>query len=48
MDPANFEKADPYKTPKNIIPEWYFLLFYTILKSVPYKKLLALLLCFVP
>jgi len=37
MHPANFEKADPYKTPKNIVPEWYFLPFYTILKSIPYK-----------
>ena len=37
MHSANFEKADPYKTPKNIVPEWYFLPFYTILKSIPYK-----------
>ena len=37
MHPANFEKANPYKPHKNIVPEWYFLPFYTILKSIPYK-----------
>jgi len=29
--------ANPFVTPKNIVPEWYFLPFYTILKSIPNK-----------
>ena len=35
--PDNFELANPLKTPVHIIPEWYFLPFYTILRSVPQK-----------
>ena len=31
------------KTPRHIIPEWYFLPFYAILKLVPYKTLGILL-----
>ena len=38
MHPANFEQANPFVTPKNIVPEWYFLPFYTILKSIPDKE----------
>ena len=37
MHPANYEMANPFVTPKNIVPEWYFLPFYTILKSIPNK-----------
>ena len=37
MHPANYELANPFVTPKNIVPEWYFLPFYTILKSIPDK-----------
>lgn len=37
MHPANYERANPFLTPKNIVPEWYFLPFYTILKSIPNK-----------
>ena len=37
MHPANYERANPFVTPKNIVPEWYFLPFYTILKSIPNK-----------
>lgn len=37
MHPANYEKANPMVTPKNIVPEWYFLPFYTVLKSIPSK-----------
>jgi ubiquinol-cytochrome c reductase cytochrome b subunit len=34
-DPDNFVQANPLKTPSSIEPEWYFLPFYAILRSVP-------------
>ena len=37
--PDNFEQANPLKTPVHIMPEWYFLPFYTILRSIPQKTL---------
>ncbi len=33
----NYIKADPLKTPAHIVPEWYFLPFYAILRAVPDK-----------
>ena len=27
-----------FLTPKNIVPEWYFLPYYTVLKSIPNKE----------
>jgi ubiquinol-cytochrome c reductase cytochrome b subunit len=36
-DPANFIPANPLATPAHIEPEWYFLPFYAILRSVPNK-----------
>jgi ubiquinol-cytochrome c reductase cytochrome b subunit len=41
----NYIEADPLVTPPHIVPEWYFLPFYAILRSVPNKLLgvLALL-----
>lgn len=35
--PDNYLKADPLVTPKHIVPEWYFLPFYAILRAVPNK-----------
>lgn len=35
--PDNYIKADPMKTPLHIVPEWYFLPFYAILRSIPNK-----------
>jgi ubiquinol-cytochrome c reductase cytochrome b subunit len=35
--PDNFIQANPLYTPKHIVPEWYFLPFYAILRSVPDK-----------
>ena len=35
--PDNYIKADPLITPKHIVPEWYFLPFYAILRSIPNK-----------
>ena len=35
--PDQFKPADPLQTPANIVPEWYFLPFYAILRSVPDK-----------
>jgi len=36
-DPNNFIPANPLQTPNDIVPEWYFLPFYAILRSVPDK-----------
>ena len=35
--PDNFIPANPLVTPAHIVPEWYFLPFYAILRSVPNK-----------
>jgi len=35
--PDNYIPADPLVTPAHIVPEWYFLPFYAILKGVPDK-----------
>ena len=35
--PDNFIPANPAVTPAHIVPEWYFLPFYAILRSVPNK-----------
>jgi ubiquinol-cytochrome c reductase cytochrome b subunit len=35
--PDNFIEANPLFTPKHIVPEWYFLPFYAILRSIPDK-----------
>nr|AXS65086.1 cytochrome b [Elateroidea sp. 2 KM-2017] len=36
-DPENFIPANPLKTPPHIKPEWYFLMSYSILRSIPNK-----------
>lgn len=36
-EPDNYIPADPLVTPAHIVPEWYFLPFYAILRSVPSK-----------
>ncbi|CAN0566842.1 unnamed protein product [Ectocarpus sp. 12 AP-2014] len=36
-DPDNYLEADPYGTPAHIVPEWYFLPFYAILRVIPNK-----------
>ena len=33
----NYLMADPLKTPEHIVPEWYFLPYYAILRAVPSK-----------
>jgi len=35
--PDNYIPANPLVTPNHIVPEWYFLPFYAILRSVPSK-----------
>ena len=35
--PDNYIPADPMATPAHIVPEWYFLPFYAILRSIPDK-----------
>jgi ubiquinol-cytochrome c reductase cytochrome b subunit len=37
--PDNYIEANPLKTPAHIVPEWYFLPFYAILRSIPNKLL---------
>jgi ubiquinol-cytochrome c reductase cytochrome b subunit len=53
-DPENFILANPLVTPTHIVPEWYFLFAYAILRSIPNKilgvifLLLSLLILFFP
>ena len=35
--PDNYIQADPLKTPAHVVPEWYYLPFYAILRSIPDK-----------
>ena len=37
--PDNYIPADPLVTPEHIVPEWYFLPFYAILRAIPFKLL---------
>ncbi|MBM86182.1 MAG: cytochrome b [Rhodospirillaceae bacterium] len=37
--PDNYIPANPMVTPANIVPEWYFLPFYAILRAIPDKLL---------
>ena len=39
LEYANFEQADPLKTPEHIAPVWYFTPFYSVLRAVPDKFL---------
>ncbi|NWH07756.1 MAG: cytochrome b N-terminal domain-containing protein [Alphaproteobacteria bacterium] len=43
--PDNYVEANPLVTPAHIVPEWYFLPFYAILRAVP-DKLTGVLLMF--
>jgi quinol-cytochrome oxidoreductase complex cytochrome b subunit len=54
-DADNYIPANPLQTPPHIVPEWYLLPFYAILRSIPNKLLgviamfgSILLLCFLP
>lgn len=53
-DPENFILANPIITPTHIVPEWYFLFAYAILRSIPNKLLgvifliLSILILFLP
>ncbi len=37
LEPINSEPANPFVTPIHIVPEWYYLPFYAILRSIPHK-----------
>lgn len=37
--PDNYITANPMQTPPHIVPEWYFLPFYAILRAIPNKVL---------
>src|SRR5499427_2872001 len=43
--PDNYVPANPMQTPNHIVPEWYLLPYYAILRSVP-NKLLGVILAF--
>ena len=38
-DPVNYVPANPLQTPPHIVPEWYFLPYYAILRAIPNKLL---------
>jgi quinol-cytochrome oxidoreductase complex cytochrome b subunit len=44
-DAANYIPANPLQTPSEIVPEWYLLPFYAILRSIP-DKLIGVLALF--
>jgi ubiquinol-cytochrome c reductase cytochrome b subunit len=44
-DAINYVKANPLVTPQHIVPEWYLLPFYAILRAVP-NKLMGVLMMF--
>lgn len=51
----NYNEANPLSTPPHIVPEWYFLPYYAILRAIPNKLLgviamfsSIILLCFAP
>jgi len=44
--PDNFIEANPMVTPTHIVPEWYFLPLYAILRSIPDKLLGVIMLLF--
>jgi ubiquinol-cytochrome c reductase cytochrome b subunit len=44
-DAINYVPANPLQTPQHIVPEWYLLPFYAILRAVP-NKLMGVLLMF--
>ncbi len=44
-EPDNYIPANPLQTPPHIVPEWYFLPYYAILRSIP-DKLLGVLTMF--
>ena len=37
--PGNYIPANDYETSAYVVPEWYFLAFYSLLRSIPYKTL---------
>lgn len=37
--PDNYIPANAMVTPPHIVPEWYFLIFYAVLRSIPHKRL---------
>lgn len=39
IEPVNFEPANPLQTPAHIVPEWYFLPFYAILRAITFDFL---------
>ncbi len=43
--PDNYTKANPLATPAHIVPEWYLLPFYAILRAIP-NKLLGVIMMF--
>ena len=48
-DSDNYVMANPMQTPPAIVPEWYLLPFYAILRSIPNKLLgvIAMFSCYI-
>lgn len=44
--PENFQAPSPLSTPPHILPEWYFLPFYAVLRRVPQKTAGVILIAF--
>ena len=44
-DCVNFIMADDAETPAHIVPEWYFLPYYCVLRCIPYKVRGVLVFC---
>ncbi len=47
LEYANFEPADPLKTPEHIAPVWYFTPFYSILRAITAEFMYVLVACVV-
>ena len=43
-NPDNYQHANPLVTPPDIVPEWYLLPFYAMLRSIPHKLIGVLVL----
>lgn len=37
LESINYDHADDMETPAGVVPEWYFMVFYTILEGIPNK-----------
>jgi ubiquinol-cytochrome c reductase cytochrome b subunit len=45
VDRVNYEPANPFLVPRHIVPEWYLLPWYAMLRSIPHKVLGLVFVC---